>query len=157
MASNVEDKCTECNNYKPFKCGERDGHPNIVWCCDKESCEFTPRVGPPKDPPSICDHCIHDSICGCEGHLDPAMLFCAYMIDKNVAGYLARTSGIRLSDITPLLKDTSWFTVTKRTGETNSKDAFDNPVKYLVLGITFDSLEEKIVIIIEEESCCDRP
>ena len=26
---------------------------------------------------TICDNCIHDCVCGCEGHLDEAMTFCA--------------------------------------------------------------------------------
>lgn len=25
----------------------------------------------------ICDNCIHDSVCGLEGHLDDALTFCA--------------------------------------------------------------------------------
>lgn len=26
---------------------------------------------------TICDNCIHDNVCGLEGHLDEAMTFCA--------------------------------------------------------------------------------
>ena len=26
---------------------------------------------------TICDNCIHDDVCGIEGHLDEAMIFCA--------------------------------------------------------------------------------
>ena len=26
---------------------------------------------------TICDNCIHDDVCGKEGHLDEAMIFCA--------------------------------------------------------------------------------
>lgn len=30
------------------------------------------------DPPTICDNCIHDEVCGLEGHLEPALKYCGW-------------------------------------------------------------------------------
>ena len=30
---------------------------------------------------TLCDGCIHDKICGCEGHRDEGMTFCAHKED----------------------------------------------------------------------------
>lgn len=30
----------------------------------------------------ICDGCIHDAVCGCEGHREEAMSFCVYKEDS---------------------------------------------------------------------------
>lgn len=38
------------------------------------------------DPPTICDNCIHDEICGLEGHLEPAMTYCAWKEEKRPQG-----------------------------------------------------------------------
>ena len=31
---------------------------------------------------SLCDNCIHDEVCGTEGHCDEGLIFCADMIPK---------------------------------------------------------------------------
>lgn len=35
------------------------------------------------DPPTICDNCIHDEVCGLEGHLEPAQTYCGWKSVKN--------------------------------------------------------------------------
>ena len=41
-------------------------------CKNENSCEL-------REKGSICGDCVHDEVCGLEGHLDPAMTFCADM------------------------------------------------------------------------------
>lgn len=38
------------------------------------------------DPPTICDNCIHDEVCGLEGHLEPAMTYCDWKEEKRLKG-----------------------------------------------------------------------
>ena len=37
------------------------------------------------DPPTICDNCIHDEVCGLEGHLEPAHVYCGWKIDTQTS------------------------------------------------------------------------
>lgn len=34
------------------------------------------------EPKTICDSCIHDRVCGCEGHCDEAMMYCVYREER---------------------------------------------------------------------------
>ena len=38
------------------------------------------------DPPTICDNCIHDEVCGLEGHLEPAHIYCGWKEEKRPQG-----------------------------------------------------------------------
>ena len=127
--------------------------------CDKHCPMLNPDTGECKsdgvcelrDTASICGDCIHNRICGEEGHLDPAMTFCAEKVSINVAGLLSRVRGLRLSDIIPTLEDTRWFTVVRKTGECNNPDTYSHPELFKVYRISFDTEEQKIVVIVEEE------
>ena len=104
-----------------------------------------------RDRSSICGDCIHDKVCGEEGHLDPAMTFCADKVSKDVVGMIGRVHGLRLSDLIPYLVDTPWFTVIRKSGETCNQITYTYPERFKVLRISFDHLEQKIVIILDEE------
>lgn len=98
---------------------------------------------------SICDGCIHNNVCGEEGHLDPAMTFCAELVPCDVVGMLSRINGLRLSDIMGVLPS-SWFTVTAPTGAQNDAIPYRHPEQYKVLKITYDEDEKKICVIVEK-------
>ena len=38
------------------------------------------------DEPTICDNCIHDDVCGLEGHLEPALKYCGWKSEKRPQG-----------------------------------------------------------------------
>ena len=104
---------------------------------------------------SICGDCIHDAVCGEEGHLDPAMIFCVEKVSRDAVGMIGRIKGLRLSDLIPYLIGTPWFTVIRRTGETCNKCASTYPEKFLVNRIAYDDQEQKIVIILDEDNEVD--
>lgn len=97
----------------------------------------------------ICDECIHNEICREEGHLDPAMTFCAEKIHKDVAGMPSRTSGLRLSDIISVLPS-SWFTVLSPTGEMNNSCTYTYPERFRVLKINYDATQQGICVVVED-------
>lgn len=104
---------------------------------------------PLRDKGSICDDCIHDEVCGEEGHLDPAMTFCAEKISKATFGLMKRVNGLfMLSDIAPYINGT-WFTVIRTTGEPCNQDTYRHPENYKVISIGYDHLEEKIVVAVD--------
>ena len=104
-----------------------------------------------RDRGSICGDCIHDYVCGMEGHLDPAMTFCAEKVGTDVVAMLSRVNGLRLSDLIPVLDTTPWFSVVMETGETNAQVTYTYPERFLVHKISFDTAEKKIVIIVTED------
>lgn len=113
-------------------------------CKSDKECELRDRA-------SICGDCIHDRVCGEEGHLDPAMTFCVEKVSTEVVGMLSRVRGLRLSDIIPVLEGTRWFTVVRKSGECNCSVTYTYPEKFKVYRISFDTEEQKIVVIVEEE------
>ena len=99
-----------------------------------------------KEPKTICDDCIHDVVCGDEGHLDPALIRCA---EKKPVSLLKRRE-LLLIDIIQYLETGKWFTVIRRTGETCNKITYTYPERFKVVGINFEPSEQKICVIVEE-------
>ena len=102
------------------------------------------------DPKTICDNCIHDDVCGMEGHLEPALKFCANKISTDTLKMFSKTiTPLRLADLIPFLKD-KWFTCIKSTGETNNQNTYIRPDKFYVVGIWYCVEEDKICVDVEE-------
>lgn len=97
---------------------------------------------------TLCDNCIHDTVCGEEGHLDPAMTFCAYQVSEDVAGFVGRTNGLLLVTITQYLGD-PYFTVIESTGEVGSQDTYRHPENYRVTDIRYSLEEMQLQITVE--------
>ncbi len=111
-------------------------------CKSDEVCEL-------RDTASICGDCIHDRVCGEEGHLDPAMTFCAEKVSTDVVGMISRTQGLRLSDIMPVLP-CDWFTVLRPSGEMNNSVVYAYPEKFRVLKINYDVEQQSLCVVVEE-------
>ena len=47
---------------------------------------------------TICDNCIHDDVCGIEGHLDEAMIFCANKVSDVTQHYINSHDSTEMSD-----------------------------------------------------------
>ena len=102
------------------------------------------------DPKTICDNCIHDSVCCLEGHLEPALKFCGDKISTNTLKMFSKTATpLRLADLIPVLNG-EWFTCIKRTGETNNQTTYIRADKFYVVGIWYCTEEGKICIDVEE-------
>lgn len=125
-----------CDKHCPLLSKETGG------CRKNGTCEL-------KDKGSICSDCIHDEVCCLEGHLDPAMTFCADKLQTDVAGALSRTSGLRLSDILPVLPS-SWFTVLAPNGEISNACTYSYPEKFKVLKINYDVEQQSLAVVVEE-------
>lgn len=97
----------------------------------------------------ICENCIHDTVCGEEGHLDPAMTFCAEHIGTDVVGMISKTHGLRLSDIMPVLP-CDWFTVLRPSGEINNSVVYTYPERSRVLKINYDVEQQSLCVVVEE-------
>lgn len=102
-----------------------------------------------RDTASICGDCIHNLICGEEGHLDPAMTFCAYKVSTDVAGVLSRVRGLRLSDIMSVLP-CDWFTVLSPSGAMNNSVVYTYPERFRVLKINYDVEQQSLCVVVEE-------
>ena len=103
------------------------------------------------DPKTICDNCIHDDVCGMEGHLEPALKYCFNKISTDTLGaFESKRSILRLSDIIPYLNIKGWFTVIAKTGETNNNITYIYPERFRVLNIEYCDPEQKICISVEE-------
>lgn len=111
-------------------------------CKSYEVCELRDRA-------SICGGCIHDKVCGEEGHLDPAMTFCAEKVSTDVIGMISRTQGLRLSDIMPVLP-CDWFTVLRPSGEINNSVVYTYPERFRVLKINYDFEQQSLCVVVEE-------
>lgn len=110
-------------------------------CKSDEVCEL-------RDHASICGDCIHDKVCGEEGHLDPAMTFCAEKVSTDVIGMISRVHGLRLSDITPYMQ--SYFTVMQHSGEISNSDTYTNPQDYKIVQIAYDVRESSICVVVDK-------
>ena len=95
----------------------------------------------------ICNDCIHNDVCRDEGYLDPAMTLCGDKI--STATLHLFSPRLRLSDLQPHLLS-NYFTVIKKTGETCNPCTYTYPEKFAVVGIIYDTDEEKICISVEE-------
>lgn len=103
------------------------------------------------DPKTICDNCIHDEVCGCEGHLEPALQFCRDKISTDTLSIFQHPRMmLRLSDLIPYLAHSSWFTVICKTGETNNTCTYTYPERFRVRNIQYDDIEKKISVAVEE-------
>lgn len=111
-------------------------------CKSDEVCEL-------RDRGSICGDCIHDRVCGEEGHLDPAMTFCAEKVSTDVIGVISRTQGLRLSDIMSVLP-CDWFTVLSPSGAMNNSVVYTYPERFRVLKINYDVEQQSLCVVVEE-------
>lgn len=111
-------------------------------CKSDKECEL-------RDTASICGDCIHARVCGEEGHLDPAMTFCAEKVSIDVTGMLSRIRGLRLSDIMPVLP-CDWFTVLRPSGEMNNSVVYTYPERFKVLKINYDVEQQSLCVVVEE-------
>lgn len=50
------------------------------------------------DPPTICDNCIHDEICGLEGHLEPALKYCGWKEKRPTGHWIITNRKYELKD-----------------------------------------------------------
>ena len=102
------------------------------------------------DPKTICNNCIHDDVCGMEGHLEPALKYCFNKISTDTLGaFESKREVLRLSDIIPYLEG-SWFTCIVKTGETNNRITYTYPERFRVLSILYCVSEQKLCINVEE-------
>ena len=111
-------------------------------CKSDKECELRDRA-------SICGDCIHDKVCGEEGHLDPAMTFCVDKVSTDVIGMISRTHGLRLSDIMSVLP-CDWFTVLSPSGEMNNSVVYTYPERFRVLKINYDVEQQSLCVVVEE-------
>ncbi len=103
------------------------------------------------DPKTICDNCIHDEVCGCEGHLEPALQFCRDKISTDTLSIFQHPRMmLRLSELIPYLNIGNWFTVIAKTGEPNNDITYIYPERFRVLNIQYDEVEKKISVAVEE-------
>lgn len=102
------------------------------------------------DPKTICDNCIHDEVCGMEGHLEPALKFCMNKISNDTLNIFQHPRMmLRLSDLIPYLKG-SWFTIIRKTGETNNTCTYTYPEDFRVINVEYNDAERKIAVVVEE-------
>jgi len=102
------------------------------------------------DPKTLCDNCIHDDICGMECHLEPALKYCANKISADTLSLFQKPLVVlRLSDLIPYLRG-SWFTIIRKTGETNNNCTYTYPEDFRVISIEYDEAERKIAVVVEE-------
>ena len=102
------------------------------------------------DPKTMCDNCIHDDVCGMEGHLEPALKFCGDKISTDTLKLFSKTvTCLRLSDLIPFINDT-WYTRLVRTGELDNQTVYIRPDKFRVVGIHYCSQEGKICVDVDE-------
>ena len=47
---------------------------------------------------TICDNCIHDNVCGLEGHLEEAMTFCVHRVSDVTQQYINSGDSTGMSD-----------------------------------------------------------
>lgn len=102
------------------------------------------------DPKTICDNCVHDEVCGLEGHLEPALVFCRDKISTDTLSIFQHPRMmLRLSELIPYL-NRNWFTVIAKTGEQNNGITYTYPERFRVLNIQYDVDEKKLSVAVEE-------